>query len=79
MIIWDMFDSSKIQRISQTIEEVGLSKSSFPNLASDMNLFESILAIILKFTKTKLCSETCKTRKAEAQSIYSSRKKTITV
>lgn len=44
-----------------------------------MNLFESILAIILKFTKTKLCSETCKTRKAEAQSIYSSRKKTITV
>jgi len=54
MIVWDMFDGSKIQTISQTIEEVGLSKSSFPNLASDMNLFESILAIILKFTETKL-------------------------
>lgn len=54
MIIWDMFDGSKIQTISQTIEEVELLKSSFPNLASDMNLFESILAIILEFTKAKL-------------------------
>jgi len=45
MIMWDIFDGSKLKIISQTIEEVGLSNASFSNLTSDSNVYESIMAI----------------------------------